>query len=109
VGAPGRYSATAAGPGLVAIGLAGVAASACAAALATWVPRHAVAAAMIGLLILVVPFSLLPTALRYVSVGFGVRAIAGYTDDGVVVGAIALTGITVVATALALWRIRRIE
>ncbi len=107
-GGPGAVAVADAGRGLGALAAAGVAASAVVAAIATLVPRHAVATAVVWLLFVDAPVGALPIALQHGSIGFGARAVAGFGPDAVT-GALTLVAVTALAVALAVRRIARME
>jgi ABC-type transport system involved in multi-copper enzyme maturation permease subunit len=108
-GGPSAVPADVALRGLAGLAAAGLVASVLVAAIATLVPRHAVATAVVYLLIVDAPLGALPLKLQFVSVAFGGRAIAGFTDSGVAAGAITLVAIGALTGALSLWRIGRME
>lgn len=96
--------------GVVGLGAAAMAGAAVAAAIATLVPRHAVAVTVAWMMLVDSNLAWLDVRLHHVSTIFGARAIAGFGGDaGALAGALTLVGLTAVATSVACWRIGRIE
>ena len=96
--------------GLIALVAAGIAASAIAAMIATLVPRHAVAVTIGWMFAVDLWLAEIDIPLRHLSTGFGARAIAGFIGNaGDASGAITLLVLTVVATAVACWRVGKLE
>jgi ABC-type transport system involved in multi-copper enzyme maturation permease subunit len=97
--------------GLAALALGVLAVSAASAALATVSPRFATALAVVYVLFLDLPMSLLPVSLREISIGYQAAQVAAVQQyPASLVGALAaLTGITGAWLAIALWRIGRVE
>ena len=95
-----------------ALGLAGAgAAAACiAAAIATLVPRHAVAVTVGWMLLVDTPLGSLDVRLHHLSTSYGAVAIAGVGREAEPLsGALTLVALAAVSTALACWRIGKLE
>jgi hypothetical protein len=94
-----------------ALGLAAAAAvgAMLAAAIATLVPRHAVAVSVGWMVLIDGPLGALDVRLHHLSVGYGARAIAGFGDVTIASGAITLAVLAVIFTAIACWRVGKLE
>jgi ABC-type transport system involved in multi-copper enzyme maturation permease subunit len=99
------------GRGLAALGLGVLAVSAASAALATVSPRFATALAVVYVLFLDLPMSLLPVSLREISIGYQVSQVAAIQQypAGLAGALAALAGIIGAWLVIALWRIGRVE
>ena len=96
--------------GVIGLFAAGVAASAIAAMIATLVPRHAVAVTIGWMFAVDLWLAEVDIPLRHLSTSFGARAIAGFIGNaGDASGAITLLVIAVIATAIACWRVGKLE
>jgi ABC-2 type transport system permease protein len=95
--------------GALGLAAAGAAGAAIAAMIALLVPRHAVAVTVGWMMLVDAPLGLLDARLHHISINYGARAIAGYADGGAASGAITLLVLATIATAVACWRIGRIE
>jgi ABC-type transport system involved in multi-copper enzyme maturation permease subunit len=96
----------------IALGLGGLALSLVAAAIATLVPRYAMALTVCYLLFFDIPMGALPAAIENVSVTHHIRTVAGMTRDLEASRGAALIGMAIIAaiwTTVGLWRIRRLE
>lgn len=111
MGGPGAVAPATAARGMAGVGLAAVVASTLVGALATMVPRHAVAASVVYLLFVDKVVGELPMKLKYISISSGGRAIAGlsYNDVPAVVGVVGLVAIAALAVTIAVLRIARME
>ena len=78
-------------------------------AIATLIPRHAVAVTVGWMLLVDSSLSALDIPLRHLSTAFAARAIAGFSSAGPASGAITLVVLTGIATGVACWRVGRIE
>jgi hypothetical protein len=98
------------GPGVIGMGAAGAAAACIAAAIATLLPRHAVAMTMAWMVVVDYPLHLLEFGVRHLSTGFGATAIGGFAKHaGAVSGGLTLAVLSAIAIALACWRIGKVE
>lgn len=110
MGGPGAVSIATAAHGLAGVGGAALIAAALVAALATLVPRHAVAVSVVYLLFVDKLVGELPLKIRYMSISFAGRSIAGFNDDaGAIAGAATLAIIGGLAVTIAVMRISRME
>jgi hypothetical protein len=98
------------GRGVIGMAAAGAAAACVTAAIATLIPRHAVAMSMAWMVAIDWPLHPLDFGVRHLSTSFGATAIAGFASDaGVVAGALTLVALSAIAIALACWRIGQVE
>jgi ABC-type transport system involved in multi-copper enzyme maturation permease subunit len=97
--------------GLAGLALGVLAVSSAAAALATVSPRFATALAVVYVLFLDLPISLLPVSLREISIGYQVSQVAAVQQYPAGLGGalLALAGLIGAWLAVALWRISRVE
>lgn len=109
MGGPGKVPVDTAVRGLAGVAAPALVASALVAALATLVPRHAVAVSVVYLLFVDKVVGELPIKLRYISVAFGGRSVAGLDDLAAAPGALSLLVVGSVAVAIAITRIGRME
>jgi ABC-type transport system involved in multi-copper enzyme maturation permease subunit len=112
MGGPGQVPTDVAVRGLVGIGASAIAASALVAALATLVPRHAVAVSVVYLMFVDLFIGAMPVKLKYMSIAFGGSAIAGLNDNGYVspiAGVATLVVISALGVTIAVTRIARME
>ena len=79
------------------------------AAMATLVPRHALALTVAYLLFLDGPIAAIPARVQLVSVWFHEAAASGAGGESVIAGYVGLVVIAGLWLAVALWRVRRIE
>lgn len=95
----------------LAIAFGAVSLSSLAATFSTLAPRHGMALTICYLLFLDVPAGVLPAALQEVSITHQLRTVSGmWPSDGTFVeGLVGLLAILLVTTAIATWRIRRLE
>ena len=93
---------------IVAVAAGTVATAVVVAGIATVLPRHGMAFAIVYLLIDLM-LGALPASVRLVSVSFATRSVAGLTDAGPTTGAIGLAVIGALWLAIALRRIARLE
>lgn len=110
-GGPSAIPADLAARSIVAVAAAALVASMVVAAIATLVPRHAVATSVVYLLFVDGFVGMLPLKFQYTSVAFGARAIAGYGYDpaSVAAGVITLVAISMVTVLIAVRRIATLE
>jgi len=99
------------GRGLLALGLGVAVVSAAAAALATLAPRVATALAVVYVLFIDIPLGVVPLAMQQLSITYQVSQVAGVDQYPAPLagGLLALAGLGAVWTAIALWRVRRVE
>jgi ABC-type transport system involved in multi-copper enzyme maturation permease subunit len=113
IGGPGAVDPATAARGFAGAGFATLIASTLVAAIATLVPRHAVAVSVVYLLFVDKIVGELPIKLKFTSIAFGGRAIAGFTEGEANSGALAGVATLVVIAALSLFvattRISRME
>jgi ABC-type transport system involved in multi-copper enzyme maturation permease subunit len=112
MGGPGSVPATVAVRGFAGMAASALTASALVAALATLVPRHAVAVSVVYLLFVDLLLASLPIKLKYISIALGGTAIAGLNDNGYVsplAGAATLVVIATLSVTIAVTRIARME
>ncbi len=109
IGGPGVVPTSVALRGVAGIAAAALVAAGLVAALATLVPKYAVAASVMWLLAVDAPIGILPFKLQYISIAFGGRSIAGFTETGALAGGVTLVVIGALAIALAIRRITRME
>jgi ABC-type transport system involved in multi-copper enzyme maturation permease subunit len=109
MGGPGAVSVGTALRGFAGVGFAALIASTLVAALATLVPKHAVAVSVVYLLFVDKIVGELPIKLQYTSIAFGGRAIAGFTEQGAIAGVTTLVAIATLAIAVAITRVARME
>ncbi len=109
IGGPAAVPVGVAIGGLVGVGAAALTGSAMVAGLSTLLPRHAVAVSVVWLLFVDSSIGALPLKLRYLSISFGGRTLAGFTDVGLAAGTITLVALAGVGVAIAVVRIARME
>jgi ABC-type transport system involved in multi-copper enzyme maturation permease subunit len=109
IGGPAAVPAGVAVGGLVGVGAAALTGSAMVAGLSTLLPRHAVAVSVVWLLFVDSSIGSLPLKLRYLSISFGGRTLAGFTDVGLAAGTITLLALAGAGVAVAVLRIARME
>lgn len=112
MGGPAQVPTDVAIRGLVGVGASTLTACALVAALATLIPRHAVAVSVVYLLFIDKVVGSLPVKLRYISIAFGSHEIAGFSEAGqpsAVAGVAVLVAIGAVSIAVAVTRIARME
>lgn len=98
------------GRGALGMAATGAAGACVAAAIATLIPRHAVAMSMAWMVAIDWPLHPLDFGVRHLSTSFGATAIAGFaTDAGVVSGALTLVALSAIGIGLACWRIGHVE
>ena len=110
VGGPAAVPAGTALLAIAGIGAAALVGAAVVAALATLVPRHAVATSVVYLLFVDAFVGAMPLKLQYVSVAFAARALGGqHATAGAVAGALTLSVIGALAVSVAIRRIATLE
>ncbi|HUQ08481.1 MAG TPA: hypothetical protein VM261_38585 [Kofleriaceae bacterium] len=112
MGGPGSVPVGTAARGFAGAGFAALIASTFVAAIATLVPRHAVAVSVVYLLFVDKVVGELPIKLQYTSIAFGGRAIAGFAergDGGAGAGVATLLAIAALSIAVSVTRIARME
>jgi ABC-type transport system involved in multi-copper enzyme maturation permease subunit len=112
LGGPGSVPVDVGVRGLVGIGASALVASALVGAIATLVPRHAVAVSVVYLLFVDILVGALPIKLKYISISFGGSAIAGLNEGGYVspfAGVATLVVIGTLSVTIAVTRIARME
>jgi ABC-type transport system involved in multi-copper enzyme maturation permease subunit len=107
--AAGNLDLLARGVAALALGVAAV--SAASAALATLSPRFATALSVIYVLFVDTPMGIVPLAMRELSITYQVTQVAGVDQypPPLTGSVLALVGVTAAWTAIALWRIGRVE
>lgn len=109
LGGPASIPVATASRGLAAVLAAALVGSMVVLAIATLVPRHAVATSVVYLLFVDAVVGALPIKFQYISVAFAARAIAGIDPAGILTGVATLAGIAAFTSALAIHRIRTME
>jgi ABC-type transport system involved in multi-copper enzyme maturation permease subunit len=110
MGGPGAIPVGTALRGFAGAGAATVVAATLVAALATLVPRHAVAVSVVYLLFVDNLVGGLPMKLRHISIAYGGHAVAGVdASTGPLVGALSLAIVGALGVTLAVTRIARME
>lgn len=96
--------------GVIGLAAGGAAAACIAAMIAILVPRHAVAVTVGWMMLVDLSLGALQARLHHLSAAFGARAIAGFgADADAASGALTLVALAAVTTALACWRIGKVE